>query len=448
MSEHEREENLARLIQAGLSSDARPTPSLRKKALEQLRTELRMQQQPPARLARTVRTEEHLLSGTNIFEPVGEPARQQTSHQKHGRETLMSRLFTRWSFGVTAAAGAATIILIVALATPRAQAKAIAVMAKGAHAVARLSSVHLRGQVRSAPRDNFSAIMSQQDFVRVEFWKQLTPLKWRAEKPGRVAVMDGESTVLFVPPDFATKAPPSRSAFDTQWLHEMADLSGTLEHELSAIKAHGWPVALTGQQGADGKSKSVVTVEGKAGLPDNDYLKNAFFMTADTRRVYVFDDVSELLESVRIYVHGPAGDQLVFELSQIDFNQPIEAGVFQLQLPANVSWQQEMQVLPDNDKYAAMTAEQAARAFLEACGREDWTEAGKFWSPLTDSLKQGLGGIQVNSIGKEFTSALTLISGAHFVPYEIKYKDGRIKKWNLALKRDRQTNRWFVDGGI
>jgi heme/copper-type cytochrome/quinol oxidase subunit 1 len=95
-----------------------------------------------------------------------------------------------------------------------------------------------------------------------------------------------------------------------------------------------------------------------------------------------------------------------------------------------------------------MTSEQAARALLEACGREDWTEAAKFFDPLTAGEKQHLGGLQVISIGTHFTSAISLISGAQFVPYEIKLKNGEMKKWNLSLKRDGHTHRWFVDGGI
>src|ERR1039458_8140914 len=133
-------------------------------------------------------------------------------------------------------------------------------MTNAAQAVANLTSIHFRGQVRTTPQDNFSAIMPDQDFTTIELWKQFEPqLKWRVEKPGRIAVMDGQSTLLFIKPDEAMKFPqPSSSAFDTQWLHELANLDQALNNELSAIKAHGWPVTLTQEQGADGKPKSVV----------------------------------------------------------------------------------------------------------------------------------------------------------------------------------------------
>jgi hypothetical protein len=386
------------------------------------------------------------VADVSIIEPV--MRRVRAVHEEPQRNTIMSILLKhRWGLGLGATAGAVAVILVALLSPPKIQA-AVEVMSRGAQAVANLTSVHIRGQLRTAPNENFSYINPDLDFVTVELWKQFGPeLKWRVDKPGRVAAMDGESTVLYIRPDFATKVGRSSSAFDTQWLHEMADLSGMINSELSASKIHGWPVLLTQEAGADGKSKSVVTIEARAGLLTGDYLKNKFFGTADTRRVYVFDDESQRLESAKIYMHTDSGEKLIFELDQIDYNQPIEAGVFQPEVPATVTWQQEMQVLPDNAKYAAMTSEQAARAFFEACGREDWTEAGKFCT-ITGTIKDYLGGLEVINIGDSFTSALSLISGARFVPYEIKLKNGAVKKFNLALKKDGKTSRWYVDGGI
>lgn len=384
-------------------------------------------------------------AGVRMVEPV--MRRIHAEQFKPERQSIMTKLFKhRWGFGLGAAAGAAAILSFIFITMPKAQAQAVAIMTKGAQAAAKLTTIHLRGQVRTLPADNFSLIMPDQDFVTIELWKQFKPdFKWRVEKPGRVVVMDGQSTLLFIKPDFGYKVPSATpSAFDTQWLHEMANLNQTLETELTAIKARNWPITLTQEQGADGKAKSVVTVEAKSGLGADDYLHNKFFSTADTRRVYTFDNESELLESVQIYLHAPAGDQLVFKLDEIDCNQPIDPSVFQLQLPANVSVGGPMPMLPDNGKYAAMTSEQAARALFDACAREDWTEAAKFFNPLTNSMKKYLGGLQVVSLGTH----TTLSNGAEIVPYEITLKNGETKKWNLGLKRDPTTHRWFFDGGI
>src|ERR1051326_7164 len=142
---------------------------------------------------------------------------------KPEKENNMSKLFKyRWGFGLGAAAGAAAILFIFLVSTPKAQAKAAEVMSKGAQALAKLTSIHLRGQLRSYPQDNFSSINPDGQFYTIELWKQLEPeLKWRIEKPQRVVVMDGQSTVMLIKNgDVAVKVPQrTASAFDTGWLH-------------------------------------------------------------------------------------------------------------------------------------------------------------------------------------------------------------------------------------
>jgi outer membrane lipoprotein-sorting protein len=387
-------------------------------------------------------------AGVRIVEPVMQ--RVHAIQNERERNSIMTKLFTRWGFGLSAAAGAAAIILIAFLVFPKAQATAAEVMTKGAQAVARLTSIHLRGQLRTAPQDNFGYINPDAGFYTIELWKQFEPdLKWRAEKPARVAVMDGQSTVMFIKTaNLAVKVPaPSKSAFDTDWLHKIANLSNTITNELNNAIAKGWKLNLTEERGADGRAKAIVTVEAKSGLPDNDYLKNTFFDTSDTRRVYRFDAQTGLLEAVQIYLTGQSGEVLIFELQQIDYNQPIDPAMFRLDLPADVNWYQtEMQKLPDNEKYAAMTAEQAARAYFEALARQDWTEAEKFRrDKVNEKTKQLVGSLELVSIGKAFASAGYDPDG-RFVPYEIKL-GGQTLKHNVALKKDKKTGRWFVDGG-
>jgi len=313
----------------------------------------------------------------------------------------------------------------------------------------RLTGVHLQCRVRTAPADNFAHIDPQMDFVPVELWKEFSALpKWRVEKPGRVAVMDGQSTLLYLrAANAALKVPkPSGAAFDTSWLHELADIDGTLSAEVRLAQSKGSTLELRRETDASGATKAMVTLEAKSGLPDGDYLKNAFFNTADTRRVYRFDEQTGRLETLQVFLHAPAGDVLVVEVDRIEYNPSLDVGLFQLALPQNVGWIEEPKAAPDDPQYAAMTAEQAARAFFEACAREDWNEVAKCWPlPLDDRIKGFLGGLKILKLGDSFTSAA---SNARFVPYEIQLKDGAVKKHNLALKRTGQTGRWVVDGGL
>jgi outer membrane lipoprotein-sorting protein len=404
----------------------------------------RLQQQLAARGPAT--------AGVSLVNPV--MRRVQAMETERERNSIMTKLFTRWGFGLSAAAGAAAIILIAFLVFPKTQATAAEIMTKGAQAVAKLTSIHLHGQLRTEPHDNFSYINSDCPFYTIEFWKQFEPeLKWRVEKPKRVVVMDGQSTVMLIETDNIGVKVPQRttSAFDTEWLHQIANLSNTISNELDNARAKGWKLSLAEEQ-----TKEIVTIEAKSGLPDNDYLKNSFFDDADTRRVYVFNNQTKLLESVKVYLHAAFGDKLIFELDQIDYNQPIDPSVWKLELPADVHWAQlpeQLPKLPDNEKYASMTAEQAARAFFEACSREDWNEAAKFMSPVTPRLKQYLGGLKIVSVGEPFASKTY---PGQFVPYEIKlpvpiwglhwlHYD---KKFNLAIRKDNPAGRWQVDGGL
>jgi hypothetical protein len=365
------------------------------------------------------------------------------------RTTLMSILFkSRWGFGLGAAATAAAVLLIIGLATPKAQAKAADVLARGAKAVAKLTSIHLRGQLRTLPADNFSYIDADSPFYAIELWKQFPPeSKWRIEKPGRIVVMDGQQTVMYIKPaKEAVKLPqPTSNAFDTDWLHQIANLSDTINDDLRLAQARGWKLDLAEETVADGRLKSIVTVHAKSGLPDDDYVKNKFFSDADTRRVYRFDAQNERLEAVQIYLVRHGGEVKIFDLTQIDYDQSIDPTVWQLDLPADVSWYKDPEKLPDNEKYASMTAEQAARAFFDACAKADWNEAGKFMSPVNKDMKDYLGGLQIVSLGQAFTSRSY---GGRFVPYQIKFKNGKTQKHNLAVRNDNPVHRWQVDGGI
>jgi outer membrane lipoprotein-sorting protein len=357
----------------------------------------------------------------------------------------------RWLLGLgTAAAACAVVALLVLM--PNSRARAADVMTQGAKIAAQLTSVHLQGRMRAPAAENFSYINPAQEFTSIELWKELGgPGRWRIEKPGRVAAMDGQSTMLFLrPSNTAQRFPqPARSAFDTDWLHRIADLARTLDNETRLAQAKGWPMTLT-HETVGGATKAVVTIEQKSGLPADDYLYNKFLGTADTRRVYRFDEQSGQLETAQIYVHDQTGVVLVFELTQIEYNPPLAASVFQLELPADVAWYQEPQPQPADAKYAALTAEQAATAFFSACARQDWTEAAKFMQqPINARFKTYLGGLKLVSVGQAFTST---VGSASFVPYEIQVSNGNgepvTRKHNLALKKDRKTGRWFVDGGI
>ena len=179
----------------------------------------------------------------------------------------------------------------------------------------------------------------------MEVWRQFGPeSKWRVEKPGRVAVMDGQSSLLLQKgARIATRDKASANAFDTEWLQRLGDLGGTLDREIGHAKALGWKASLVQEAGSGGRAQSVVTIRAKAGVPEDDYLRNHSLDLSDTRRVYRFDAATGRLEGAQVYLEQKGAEVLILELTQIECDQPLAAGLFRLELPQDVAWSQEPQ---------------------------------------------------------------------------------------------------------
>jgi hypothetical protein len=346
---------------------------------------------------------------------------------------------------------AATVGLLVGLSAwlirPTGTVTAAEVLARGAEAVPGVSSVHLVAQMRTDPGDDFSSMNADGHLVRVEVWRQFGEQpKWRVEKPGRVAVMDGTSTIMLLRPATVVKGPASEAAFDAGWILELTKVQDLITYELRKALARGWDLHLAHEEKAAGEKKVVVTVEAKAGVPENDYLENKFFEGSNMRRVYRFDAKTQRLEELEAYLHRPGGDVLVLKVQQIEYDKTIEAAVFTLELPEFVREVEDPEVLPDNAKYEKLAPQQAARAFFEACANGDWEEVQKFEPmPLDDRIKGFLSGLEVVRLGEPFQSKA--YSG-WFIPYEIKLMDGTVIKHNLAMRKDNPAKRYVVDGGL
>lgn len=102
--------------------------------------------------------------------------------------------------------------------------------------------------------------------------------------------------------------------------------------------------------------------------------------------------------------------------------------------------------MPDNEKYERMTPAEAARAFFDACSKRDWNEAAKYWeTPISDDIKQYLGGLVVEKLGEPFQAKPY---PGWFVPYEIRMSNGDLRKFNLAVRNDNPAKRHVGDGGL
>jgi len=318
-------------------------------------------------------------------------------------------------------------------------------------AVSDIWSVHMKARMRTLPHDNFANIGLDYDFVPIEMWKHTDEnglVQWRVEKPGRVLLMDGQTTTMLIRPNRGVlrEKPLPLGCYDS-WSGRLLNVHDLLDNELQKAKSNPDREVHIRHQDVEGKDKLVLEIDVTTDIAEDEYLRNKFISESDHLKVYRFDSETKLLESLQVYVHTKDEDVLIFEVTKIEYNMEIDDGVFALDLPENMIWFREPEILPDNERYENMTPKEVAETFFQACAEENWEEVLKFWgaSRVDDRIKAYLGGIEIISLGEPFKSGRY---PGWFIPYEIKLKSGHIKKHNLAVRNDNRAKRYKVDGGI
>jgi outer membrane lipoprotein-sorting protein len=359
------------------------------------------------------------------------------------RKIMKSRI-TKFAVAAVILIAASLGITFLNKSTPVAYANQI--LTDAVKAVSDLTSVHMKARMRTLEGDNFGLIGLEFDFVPIEMWKRTEPnglLQWRVEKPKRVLLMDGQSTLMLMGTNHGVRAdkPYPLGCFDS-WFARLLDVQGLLDSELHNAKNNSNNEAALHHETINGKDKIILEVESTTDVPENDYMRNKFIFDSDHLKVYQFDSETKLLESFQIYVHTGSNDILIFEITNIEYNQPISDSVFKVDLPENMIWYETPKVLPDNEKYQKMSPKEAAQAFFEACAKEDWNECLKFEakSSVDERTKKYLGGLEIINIGEPFKSGGY---GGWFVPYEIKFKPNEI---NIRLSNANSAGRFVITG--
>jgi hypothetical protein len=351
-----------------------------------------------------------------------------------------------WARPLLRLAFSAALILAIVLALPyfsgnHSRSGAIALLAQSVEAMPALQTVHITARMRTLPNDNFELIGLNYDFVPVEMWKDFgNPPKWRVEKPGRVVVMDGAGSLLFIRGNQAMRG-GVRTGF-VEWLMPLLNPDQVLQTELLAARQGKSQVTLVAAEHGSREFRLQVARQAEGDFT-NDWLKNKSVPASDHTRVYRFDAATNRLTGVQILVHSNGHDVPVFEITGIRYNEPLPADLFTLALPADVSWMGTAEDLPATGAIPA-TPREAALAFFEGAATRDWQRVASVYK-VDDRLKQIFGGIQVLSVGEAFRS------GAYpgwFVPYEIRFPRGYTTKHNLAVRNDNPQKRFILDGGF
>lgn len=309
-----------------------------------------------------------------------------------------------------------------------------------------VNSFAIELNVRTLEDDNFALIGTEYGMVGHKIWKTFKePICWRIEKSKRIAVSDGKSLYLWSPKtELALKS--GTNANFTEWFRILLEPEKILAKEQEGIKTNGWKFSLNEK---DGELK--LSINSKAqGNFINDYCKNKSIDESDNRREYTFDSSTKLLKALKIFVIEGKRETQILEIKKIDYNIPIDAKYFTIELPQGLKWQ-EVSNEANSEHFKNISSKKAAELFLEGMANKDWTIVKETCrdfensSSKTEELKKCFGGLCIIKIGEPFKSGLY---PGEFVPYIIKLPSGEIKKMNLALRNDNNTQSWMVDGGF
>jgi hypothetical protein len=124
-----------------------------------------------------------------------------------------------------------------------------------------------------------------------------------------------------------------------------------------------------------------------------------------------------------------------------------------MQLQKEVKWTSEPEFLEDNDTYAKISPDEVVKAYYDALSRLDWDEMRKFM-PADDVEKLKHQCEEATKYNIDIQKNLPTIEvtrtfwSAEHSSYFVTYREFRVKKFNLAIRKDNPANRFVVDGGL
>ena len=358
--------------------------------------------------------------------------------EEASRQTARSIFLARARW-ITAGCAAALLLLLIPLLHTGAGPAPAALFAQSADAMSHVRTLHITGRIRTAPNDNFEGIDVNSGFVPIEIWREYSqPPRWRVQKPGRVVVMDGQTAAMYMAGSNSVITGPPEAGF-VVWLRPLLDPQSILQNE-AADKT----VFSTESSEANGVITVVVRRKAQGNFA-NDWARNTTIQTSDHNCTYRFDSATKRLEGLQVSIAVAGSDVTVAEFT-VSYDEALSAALFTLELPAGVSHV----VRPEEMKSAAVTLtgpKDAAQYFFDSLAHERWDDVLAVYpeNTLRDSFKKAVAGLQVISIGEPFQSG---VFPGYYVPYQIRFRNGYTKSFNLAVRNDNPSHRWIVDGGF
>jgi hypothetical protein len=347
---------------------------------------------------------------------------------------------------VLAAATALVLVLVLPLLNELgrpgpAPAPVLSLLAQSAKVIAKARSIHIIARMRTNPRDNFEYIDPKADWVPLEIWTEAgPPARWRVEKPGRFAVMNGTASMLVIKPDQVSRGRAHSNYLG--WMQILLDTDQLMERELDLARSGDSEAGVTEQNG----HTTLTVSRHPRSLFKDDWVAGRIVSATRHTRVYRFSTAGRRLEGMQMVIHTGGQAIPIFEITEIRYDEAFDPALFALMAPANAFEYIDAEQMPVAS-HLPESPKEAAEMLFDAFSREDW-DAARLIYPMTgfdEGFQHYVGGMQVISIGEPFRSSFY---PGWFVPYEVRLKSGRVKKWNLAVRNDNSVHRWVFDGGL
>lgn len=124
-----------------------------------------------------------------------------------------------------------------------------------------------------------------------------------------------------------------------------------------------------------------------------------------------------------------------------------------MQIQEEVKWANGPEILEDNDTYAKMSPDEVVKAYYDAFLDLDWDEMRKFMpGPDIDKLEHACQEATKYNVDIRRNLPTVEVMKTFWSPerssYFVTYREFRVKKFNLAIRKDNPANRFVVDGGL
>lgn len=342
-----------------------------------------------------------------------------------------------------AAAVVAAIAIIVPLSmTTNVSAQTKKIINSAVEKLVGINNYIVRFNMRTTPNENFATIDANEKFVDGYFEKSFdAPYQWKISKRnGRTALYDGDSVYMWLSgARLGFSMDPQSQDGVLEEFARLLDPSKLLQDELALLASDNLKASID-----ESGPEIVLVVESEAqGDFTNDYARNTSIPTSDSRRTYVFDKESQLLKSFCVDILSKGRYVTVVKSESITYGETID-WTLELKRP-DIEWQGENEDL-QNVLLAGTTAVKAVSVIfsgLEKSNIEEVKEAFEYYD--IDEIKDRFFGVKVISIGESFKSGLY---PGEYVPIEVKLKDGKELKMNVAVRNDNANGVWVLDGGI